>query len=175
MTHFEKFARTSYTYEERVAPQPFLSAIGQMAVWFAELEDEVSEAIIKLLKVAPDSGRIVTSELSFRNKVYMMSALVKSTAGKQKFNFPTSTLVEAMDELAANCFKAEELRNQILHSSYEQLDRHGHRFHRNKTTAKSSNGLRTVQQLVDAAYMQDVADFIIMVAVDVNEFMLDPE
>ncbi|MGA8864828.1 MAG: hypothetical protein WBM09_08950 [Gallionella sp.] len=175
MAYFEKFVRTSYTYEERVEPQPFMSAIGQMAVWFAELEDEVSEAIIKLLKIAPDTGRIVTTELSFRNKVHMMSALVKSAAGKQKFNFPASSLVEAMNELAANCFKAEELRNQILHSSYEQLDRNGLRYHRNKTTAKSNDGLRIVQQPVDAAYMQDVADFIIMVAGDVNEFMLDPE
>jgi hypothetical protein len=174
MAYFERFRRTKYTYEERVIPSPFFSAIGQMAIWFSELEDEISKAIVILLNIDANTGKIVTSELSFRNKVHIMSSLVKNAVGKRNFSFSDSELPLALNELVANCFKAEELRNQILHSSYELLDHNKQLFNRNKASAKSRMGLHVVKELVDAAYLQDVADFIIMVANDVDEFMIAP-
>ncbi|MBI3714794.1 MAG: hypothetical protein HY255_02235 [Betaproteobacteria bacterium] len=173
MSHFDQFKVTGYTYEERTTPEAFTSALGEMAVSFSKLEDELSGAIAILLSSPYGIGQVVTAELSFRNKVHLMASLVKQLSGKRPFNFSADDLVEGVNELAANCFRAEELRNQLLHSSFV-YDRTLRSMFRKKITAKSSAGLRSIQQEVNAAYILDVSDFIIMVAQDVEEFMFDP-
>ena len=75
-------------------------------------------------------------------------------------------------ELMKLCFKAEELRNQVIHSSWAGSYLTNAKVRR-KVTAKASKGLNIHEEDIDAGYLLDIADFIICVAMDVEEFFLE--
>ncbi len=51
------------------------SVMGRIVVDFNHLEENVSLAIIKLINTDEDIGLIITSELSFRNKLNLLGSL----------------------------------------------------------------------------------------------------
>ncbi len=74
MKYFEEFHPSGCTFRERIGePNAFDAGIGYIALRFSDLEEIVSNALLQLLALIPRYGRIVTSELSFKNKVDMMA------------------------------------------------------------------------------------------------------
>jgi hypothetical protein len=67
--------RYDYKYDHAADPmepepgQTIEHAIGDVIIGFEELDDAISFAISGILNRGDDMGRIVTSQLSFRNKV----------------------------------------------------------------------------------------------------------
>lgn len=166
-----EFERTGCCFEERTGdPDTFSSAIGRITLNFSELEDQVCLAITKLLAVSENIGFIITAESSFRNRMHLLGSLVRHLASTTKFNTGPNDAVEMFSELMALCFKAEELRNQILHSSYTGAYLSDAKATRKKLTAKASKGLVVHDEEIDSGYLLDIADFIITIAMQVEEF-----
>jgi hypothetical protein len=75
--------RYDYRYDHAAEPmepdpgQTIEHAIGDVIIAFEELDDAIAGAISGILNRGDEMGRIVTSQLSFRNKVDMFGALVK--------------------------------------------------------------------------------------------------
>ena len=174
MKHFEDFKRTGDSFEERTGvPDAFSAAIGRINLNFSDLEDRVALEIGKLFKIDESLAQIITCELSFKNKLHILSSLVRHFLRTRKFNTGHGDPLEVLSELIGLCFKAEELRNQIFHSSWSGAYLRDEKAKRRKVTAKARRGLNIHHEEIDSGYLLDIADFIICVSVDVEEFFYD--
>jgi hypothetical protein len=140
-------------------------------VSFSELEDRLSEAIDSLIGGNDGTGSIVAAELSFRAKVNLFASLVRHRADGRYFTVPDAAVSEVLQELCNNIFKAEELRNAVLHSSWIELDMSDGKVVRRKATAKSKHGFRVTEEEIGSGYLLDVVEFTSVVACDVVGFM----
>ena len=136
--------RYDYKYDHAADPmepepgQTIEHAIGDVIIGFEELDDAISFAISGILNRGDDMGRIVTSQLSFRNKVDMFGALVKHDR-------PDSILAKLIDELCAGCLSVEEERNKIVHSKWSRsFEKPG--IQRSKFTARVKHGLKETSE-----------------------------
>lgn len=173
MKHFSEFASSGDSFADRYGdPDEASSAIGLVAVAFSDLEEGLSAAIEKLLGVDAVVARVVTCEMSFRNKVNAMASLIRSLKPDREINLGTADRSSLVSELAAACFRAEEMRNQIMHSIWTGSGREGGSMTRTKYSAKASHGLRRQVENLNSAYLLDVADYISMVAFDLTEVFL---
>ena len=176
MKHFEEFGRSPMTFFDRAGtPDEFSCAIGHIAINFSELEDQLGKGITTILGAHNASGEIVISELSFRSKVHVFASIVRESVrkGTRAFNIGYAPFDEILRELSANCFKAAELRNTIMHSSWRGPYLLNEKAIRTKPSARSKAGFQLSTQEVDSAHLLDIAEFIICVATDVETFMFD--
>lgn len=113
-------------------------ALADVIIAFEDLDDMLTGAISGILGRGEDVGRIVTSQLSFRNKVDMFGALVK-------FDRPATTLATLIGELCTGCLAIEEERNKIVHSKWWH-DLSTPDIHRSKFTARAKHGLKETRE-----------------------------
>ncbi len=173
MKYFEEFQPSGYTFRERTGePNAFDAGIGKIVLCFSDLEEIVSNALLQLLELHPGDGWIVTSELSFKNKVDMMASLVRQRLPSTRFNVAKEPPGEVLDELVKILFQAEELHSRIMHSSWVWTMRNDERWTRAKLTAKASHGLREKSEEVGPDDLLDIADYISCVGMNVEEFFL---
>ena len=152
------------SFKDRIGEaSEFDAALGQVLIAFSVLERNLSEVITILLDLSPDMGQIVTAEQSFRGLVNLVSSIAKYKSARGDFNIDSNKPYEEIQETLKTCFKAEELRNQVIHSRYI-LDQF-----RIKTTAKAKHGLRTTSESVSPESILDISDFISNVAIEVEE------
>jgi len=171
MKHYPGFIITHQTFAERIGlPDEFSAAVGRVTLSFSDLESALSDSIEKLLKLDFTTAQIITAELSFKNKVHLFASLVRNMSSTHKFNTGNAPVSEVLDELVACLFRAEQLRNQVFHSSYSRPDL-SDSVKRQKITAKATKGFQIQEQSVDSSYILDVADFIGEMATSLIEFL----
>jgi hypothetical protein len=164
---------TGDTFEERTGdPDSFSAGIGRIVLNFSELEAQISRGIVKCLELDEKRGRIVTAEISFKNKVYILSSLIKHLSGQWKFNVGDNDTLKCWEKIEKQCFRAEEKRNQIMHSEWAGPYLRDLKANRIKYSAKAKSGLKKQIEPIDSGGMLDIADYIITVAVYVEEFFL---
>jgi hypothetical protein len=173
MKYFHPFEHTGYTFVERIgAPEEVPAAIGLIALNFAKLEDGISVAIARVLEIQPNVGQIVVAEMSFKYKVHLLGSLLHRSAGDARLNIGDAEPLEFIRELTSQCSRAEELRNQVMDSSWTRTYPDRGRVRRRKVTAKASRGLHIHEEELDSGYLLDIADFIISVLIDLKELFL---
>ena len=165
MRFFRDFERTGEGFAERVGdPDEFYDAMGRIALNFSDLENTASIVIVLLSSTEPEVGHILAAELSFRQKIDVLASLAR-----QRLAVMSNSSVRPIDDdeyitdIARMCSQAEQLRNSYLHSSYGDMYRE-----RAKLSAKAKHGLRVHREQVDAGVLLDVADYIAMVAEEVE-------
>lgn len=164
---------TRETFEERTGdPDSFSAGIGRIVLNFSELEAQISNGIVKCLELDGERGRIVTSEIPFKSKVHILSSLVKHLSGKWRFNNVGDTL-KCWEKIEKQCFRAEEKRNQIMHSEWAGPYLRDLKADRIKYSAKAKTGLKKQIEPIDSGRMLDIADYIITAAMFVEEFFLE--
>jgi hypothetical protein len=155
MKYYEDFHPTGQSFEERVGdPDEFDSAMGRIALGFSFLDDTARNMIIMLAGTDFSVGCIMTTELSFRQKLNVLSSLIKQQLPALVADENRVVIEDQTNELLKLCWRSEELRNTYLHSSYARQERA-------KMTAKSKHGLRVHVEPVDSGLLLDVADFIV--------------
>ena len=143
-----------------------LRLIGLITVNFSWLETVISMGIWKLLgyERQQDIGNIVTSELSFRNLMALLSALSMYKLSNAKTN-------AELKKLLKKSAQAEEKRNLIMHSLY--ATREGPEdVIRMKTTAKVYKGLKYHRERLTIDELSEIADFVAAVAFEFLEFVM---
>ncbi len=176
MKYFEEFLPSGFTFRERIGePNAFDAGIGNIALRYSDLEEIVSNTLLQLLVLIPRYGRIVTSELSFKNKVDMMASLVRQRLPSTRFNVGDDPPVEVLDELVKILFQAEELHNRIMRSSWVCTRLKDDRWTSVNLTAKASHGLSEQSVEMGPDEVLDIADYIGYVGLIVEEFFLDME
>jgi len=163
MKYYNDTISYGQTFEERIGdPDKFDASLGSIVEGFSFLERTLSNVIILLLDVTNKVGNIITAELSYKNKINLFSSLFKNNI--DIFKKVHSDIETQFKELLSLCNKAEEIRNQIIHSSYV-----ANRY-RVKVTAKAKKGLNKNVEEVNPDYLLDIYDFIVNVGISVEEF-----
>ncbi len=149
------------TYEERVgAPDSVTSALGHVVLAFSWLEQIASRVIVGRLRADELAGYTVAAELSFGSKIHLIASLARLRDGDLERPDPAPIDPTRLDGVVAECFRAEELRNRLMHSFWESVPLQPDQMVRFKRSAKARHGLRDQVETVDAAAILDVADFI---------------
>lgn len=165
MKYFNDTISSGQTFEERIGdPDKFDASLGRIVEGFSFLERTLSNVIILILDVTNEIGNIITAELSYKNKINLFSSLFKNNI--DIFKKVHSDIETQFTELLSLCNKAEEIRNQIIHSSYVS-DRY-----RVKVTAKAKKGLNKNVEEVNPDHLLNIADFIVYVGMSVEAFPL---
>jgi hypothetical protein len=139
-----------------------LQALGQISADFQLLEETMSSFILDLIGAEPDVAEIITSELSFRKLVDLLSALFKHQVRNER------KIVE-MERLLARANSVAQKRNIIIHSGWAWGKTEG-TVTRLKTTAKQKHGLRVQAIEMNTAMLKQIADEIAEVSADLVEF-----
>ena len=94
-------------------PDKHLRAIGLITVNFSHLETYIEMGIWKLLgyEREQDVGKIITSELSFNNKVTLLKSLHDHLCDNEESK-------KELKEIIRHTVKVETERNKIIHSVY---------------------------------------------------------
>jgi hypothetical protein len=174
MKIYEDFQFTEASFEEMIGdPDQFSSAIGSVAVSFAHLEDGISKKISQLLILEDDNiATIVTANLTFRNKLDLLASLIRHRLPRTKFNTGRNNPDGVLNELISVLATCSELRNRIIHSSWEGSFYRDGRIVRKKITARSRKGLRIQTEELDPGMIQDLSDYIIYGDYILDEFFL---
>jgi hypothetical protein len=133
-------------------------AIGRICMAFQELEELVSCLIGLLISDDNQLGLIITSELSFRNKLGLLYSLYL-------YRTATPERPEALKKLLAGLRRVEERRNTILHSYWVKALACG-MLMRYKTTAKSAKGFVQDVEDLQPEHIEAIAAEIGLVADD---------
>lgn len=148
-------------------PDKHLRAIGLITVNFSNLEIYVEMGIWKLLGYERDQeiGKIITSELSFKNKITLLKSLYDHLCKDEKTK-------KELKEIIKHADKIETERNKILHSTYgtgENVEN----ITRFKITAKRSKGLIYKTEDLSEKNLLDRADDFVLLAVKLLNFITD--
>jgi hypothetical protein len=133
-------------------------AIGRICMAFQQLEELVSCLIGRLTSDDNQLGRIITAQLSFRNKVALLCSLYLYRAAVPE---PP----EAFKTLLARLRRAEERRNTMLHSYWVKSPVCGMLI-RFKYTAKSAKGFAHHVEDLEPANIEAIAEETELVAED---------
>lgn len=166
-----EFKKHNLTFQEVVGhAYDFYDAVGRISLNFNYLENEVSNAIIKVTGIKLEVGQIIVSELSFKNKLNLLGSLFQHYKVTHTFNTPFQDEQDAFSELLKACFKCEEFRNQILHSTFV-FD--SGKILRSKKSAKATKGFNHTLENVDSGYLLNISDHIYETGASVEEFFLE--
>lgn len=151
-----------------------LAALGSVTVDFSALDASVQLAISIMLMpddlavldatkgaIVVEKNAIVTSEMSFKQRVYAFASLYR-----QRWPRPPTEF----EFLCKQLHDAEDLRNQLVHSYYD-TDATG-AVVRRKVTAKTKQGLRSRIDIADAQEVEALAENLRALAEDVLRFAL---
>ena len=169
MAYFIKeFKYSGDSFSDMTSPSELNSAIGSLAANFSLLDDEISSALICVLGISAQKGLALTSEMSFRAKLNVFSALMEAELRVVGMSFSA----EDLEDLVAMCVKSEEFRNRLLHSSW--IHDHAKReVRRRKLTTKISVGFKHTEEPLTPGQILDIADYVVYTAVSVDEFILN--
>ena len=134
-----------------------------MAVNFAILENEIEWFIWRLIGLDEPIGMIVTTELSFRNLVGLLSSL-----SKVKISDPV--ILEKIDKLGGRALDAEGKRNTIMHSLWG-MGETPDTVVRIKKTAKRTKGLQHQLETMTVEDLTAIATFIDETASSISDLM----
>jgi hypothetical protein len=170
MAYFIKeFKYSGNSFSEMTSPSELNSAIGSLAANFSLLDDEISSALICVLGISIQKGLALASEMSFRAKLNVFSALM---GAELRVGGGMSFSSEDLEDLVAMCVKSEEFRNRLLHSSW--IHDHAKReIRRRKLATKISTGFKHTEEPLTPGQILDIADYVVYTAVSVDEFILN--
>ena len=126
--------------------QPVVHAVGQVAMWFSNLELWLEGALIQLLasqggdpaskKELEQIAQAIAVEMSFDRKVHAFYSVYK-------IKYPAEAEDEELKAIVNDLFAVQDERNSILHSAWS-CDENGELTGRLKSSAKASRsrGLR---------------------------------
>ncbi len=173
MKYYEDFAVSDVPFHMRDGPpKAFPASLGHVLISFSQLEKEISSGIGKLLALDPVTAQIVVADMAFRVKTQLMASLVRHRIPTTAFNTGDADPHEMFSELLALCIRSQELRNRIVHSSWEGWYTDDDKVEMLKATARGRRALDIRTEEVDAAYIMDVSDFICYVSYSVHEFFM---
>jgi hypothetical protein len=190
MRYYHPFELPGDSFAERVGPpDPVSAAVGRMTLNFAVLEVHLATTLIRLLEGDERWNPLLTTGLSFAEKLQLLDERVRLLAPTRAFNTGDIDPLDLFAELRSQCAHAARLRAQVLDPAMAEAiltsavcwrDRGGRRARRRapRTEEKNSGAahLPTSQlgpdRLTDPSVLLDVADFICMVTEDFQQFFM---
>ena len=150
-----------------------LRELGKVVVFQAQIEDMVAHYIGRLLSLPLRQAQIVTSELSFKNLIGLLSSVLIDRLGE------ASELYGEFKAIKKGLYAFEAFRNNVAHSVWA----HGKGFHplkasRTKITSKERNGLKCYREEVELQHIimaiDEASDCYVHLALFIDKITNEP-
>jgi hypothetical protein len=115
------------------------SLVGQFQYHFGRVEQKIDRAVIKLLDLDEKAGPIVTGSVDFAKKVNFVRTSAYQQAGNEKDK-------QFADETCDEVFKINDVRQIVIHSSFEPAQDGSVQF---KRTVAKDGTVRVYDQVWD--------------------------
>jgi hypothetical protein len=151
-SRFENFVNLRAHATMRVNYNQAVEGLGRICVEFQRLETILKTATASLVHPNdPTVGAIVTAQLSFRALLDLYYAL-------HHHRYDNALADKELDKFLGQCAKAEERRNQIIHSYWAPDYLGGKGAKRTKFTAKNRKELKQQVEVLSKADLEKIAD-----------------
>lgn len=165
MNCYENFEHSGRSFEERVGqPQASAAGIGHVVMSFNCLCLAIWKALNTIKSVAPFVHEAEPQAFELREGVELLSAAVRMLSPVVRFNGRTDDAIECWKTIAAQCFRSEELCEEVM------------LFNGSELVWDPSNGVEALQPSSprewDGARLLDIADYVATVATYVDDFFL---
>ena len=140
-----------------------LKALGRVVVNFNSLEVFLNFLIWILIGPDLKTGKIITSEVSFKGKITLLASLYRIKIKDIKKDSDVNGLIKRL-------IKAEDERNKVIHSSWV-IDEKNTRITRYKITAKLKRGLKDEFEEMNDTDINKIADSINDVAKEIGNMI----
>jgi len=150
----QRGARVLLSWEHGVA------RLGECLVWFQRIEDSLSICISALIGSSRRVGAIVTSEMSFRAKIAVYSALCHHALRAER-------LPEDLRQLVARLHWAEQERNTIAHSLWDASEKLPDTIRREKTSSHKGRFTMTAEHFTPED-LEDLKDLFEGIVTDLS-------
>ncbi|OHE82825.1 MAG: hypothetical protein A2107_00675 [Verrucomicrobia bacterium GWF2_62_7] len=158
-------------YVERLGPpDECTSALGYVTIGFNWLEESLERQIARLAGLSARIAPAMTSELSFKTKVAVLSSLVRMKPPLREFNVGKESPEDVWNDIVRMLFECEQLRNKVAHSRWSLPS--GARIQRTKTTAKPARGVAVASEEFTSGHLLDIYDYVLNVQWMLDEFFL---
>ena len=175
MKHLRPFEWSGETFEERVGePEAFDAALGMIAMRFSQLDHMVDQFTRDIVGLQRGRPIIDVAMLSFKRKIVLLASTVSDLKDVLPFNTGPAPTDEFFGELKHNCLQADALYRQIMGAAWGYRRENGAVDVLGPDNAASELNKRSIGTL-DAHQLLDIADFICLVEMELDEFFLDAE
>ncbi len=141
-------------------------AIGRISQYFNVLETYASVLVWTLIGAGQQVGEIITSELSFRNLLALLSSLYRLRKTDKKD-------INKLTELLKKAEGFERKRNQIIHSIWAVNMTDPQSLIRYKVTAKRKNGLKHTLEKKTVDELNRIADEMVFIIKTISEITIN--
>jgi hypothetical protein len=148
----ERWAKSLASWEHGLA------RLGECVAHFQRIDEALNICISALIGRSRKIGEIVTSEMSFRGKVAVYSALCHHALGVE--NLP-----EDIRGLVARLHWAEQERNTISHSLWDASKKNPNAIRREKTSSKKGR-LKVTEELLTPEDLEELGHLFEGIATD---------
>lgn len=165
MNHYENSETSGLSFQQQVGePQASAAGIGQVVMSFNCLRMAIWKAFNTVQSVAPFVREVELGTFEFRERVDLLSFVVRVLSPVINFNVGTDDAVESWKIIAAQCLRSEELWAEVI------------LFDGSELKWDPLEGAEDVQPIRprdwDGARLLDIADFIATASTYVGEFFL---
>jgi len=145
-----------------ILSEEFFLALGRVTAHFAILEEQVEFLTWSLMGNDQRLGQIVTAEMSFRNKVALLSSVFRHRVDDDSVR-------DELEQILSRATAVEVQRNVVIHSSWGLGDSPETRT-RFKKTARKGKGIEHQFEQMTAAQIESIAHEASAVAMDLSAF-----
>lgn len=121
-------------FDEKISDE-HLKELGRVVLHFAGLEHLVDSLNSRLVNRGDDIGDIIGAQLSFKNKLNLLDALIRDRVDD-------AGVLDSLKKSVGRAIAAEEERNRIIHSDWIADEGEGGLIFRVKSTARQGHGLK---------------------------------
>ena len=112
MKHFEEFKPSGDSFEARDHPSALCSALGRVALGFAELDQRVEATILALAQDAEHGSFSSFHDCSFARKLDLLEGMITNAGRPRRFN--VGNAAEVLSELIQLLKRADELYRKTV-------------------------------------------------------------
>ena len=154
MNHFESFAYTGCSFEERVGkPDKLHAALGQLVVNSSDFDHALLNVIRMLMDGGPSGSAAAAEEISISAKLDMLTTLVRNHLSRPRECPLSSDAADSVEQTIELCRTADDLRNAYLSAT-----RAGKNL--NVITSNGGDGFFVALADADPEMVLDVADYV---------------
>lgn len=134
------------------------SAMGKLVVAFQSLDKAIDQLMFCSMTLDYNQFSVLAAELAFKTKVNVSCALLKQLHHENEEITDHGNIYALTDEIRKDCFKCEERRNQIVHSSWiPKFKSAPDLVLRTKSSSKSKKGYKhTVETIKPGSLDPDI-------------------
>jgi hypothetical protein len=169
MRFYRPFTPDSLSYRERLGDPPeFEAALGALVIAFQALAGTIALALASRLTTDAGTAAILAAELSFRQRVHLLGALVRGQASVTSDPQPENRIAQ-LEELLACCVFVEGKHHRLM-ASWWPGNHQGDAAAVRRRGVVRDGGIQEEAEPMSSSRILDVADYCAYLSMMLEEY-----